>query len=82
MILKKKSVHLLVYIIFQTHIFPLRTFTFGVGEPIQNSLSPIIILVITAMLGILLVAFIMAGIVYIVKTWKKRRAQNYANLSS
>lgn len=58
------------------------TFTFGVGEPIQNSLSPIIILVITAMLGILVVAFIIAGIVYIVKTWKKRTAQNYANLSS
>ena len=32
-----------------------RTFTFGVGEPIRNGLSPVIILAITTMLGALVI---------------------------
>lgn len=49
-----------------------RTFTFGVGTPIQNGVSPAIVLASTAMLGILLVVLITSGIVCIVKKLKKR----------
>jgi len=48
------------------------TFTFGVGTPIQNGVSPAIVLASTAMLGILLVVLITSGIVCIVKKLKKR----------
>ena len=48
-----------------------RTFTFGVGEPIRNGLSPVIILAITTMLGALVIVFSTAGIVCVVKKWKK-----------
>jgi len=47
------------------------TFTFGVGEPIRNGLSPVIILAITTMLGALVIVFSTAGIVCVVKKWKK-----------
>jgi len=46
------------------------TFTFGVGEPIRNGLSPVIILAITTMLGALVIVFSTAGIVCCVKKWK------------
>ena len=50
--------------------FHCRTFTFGVGEPIRNGLSPVIILAITTMLGSLVIVFVTAGIVSCVKKWK------------
>lgn len=56
-----------------------RTFTFGVGDPIRNGLSPMIILAITAMLGALIVVVITASIVCIVKKWRKR-SENYRQL--
>ena len=52
--------------------FSFRTFTFGVGTPIQNGMSPAIVLALTAMLGILIVVVITSGIVCIVKKLKKR----------
>ena len=43
------------------------TFTFGVGEPIRNSLSPVLILATIAMMGVLLVVFAVASIICIVR---------------
>ena len=59
-----------------------RTFTFGVGDPIRNGLSPVIVLAITAMMGSLVIVFITAGIVCVVKKWKKRSEQqpNYEQM--
>merc|ERR1719225_2272974 len=47
------------------------TFTFGVGSPIRNGLSPLIILAITSMIAAL-VLVITATIVCVVKKWRKR----------
>ena len=59
--------------------FIFRTFTFGVGTPIQNGMSPAIVLALTAMLGALVVVVITSGIVCIVKKLKKRADQQQSN---
>lgn len=66
------------------------TFTFGVGEPIRNSLSPVLILATISMMGVLLVVFAVASIICIVRKWKQRSetseteefSSNYSRLSS
>lgn len=56
----------------KTH-FQAWTFTFGVGDPIRNGLSPVIILVITVMIGILAIVFVTSSFVCAYKKWKQRR---------
>ena len=70
--LKTNSLLLVTILTNNLKIFFSRTFTFGVGTPIQNGVSPAIVLASTAMLGILLVVLITSGIVCIVKKLKKR----------
>ncbi|TRY67324.1 hypothetical protein TCAL_11130 [Tigriopus californicus] len=54
------------------------TFTIGTGEPIRNGFSPMIILVMTIIFGILLLVGITAIVICIVKRVKRRQPQQNA----
>jgi len=60
---------------FNKLFFIFRTFTYGIGQPIHNGFSPIVILIVTIMFAFLLIVFIAAGIFCGAKRWKNRRSE-------
>ncbi len=58
-----------------------RTFTLGTGKPIHNAISPLVFLVLVAMLSVCIIVALVASCICIAKKCKKgRQAVPYATI--